>query len=493
MGGQLESEQVGARVPETSHSVDIVSQAPAAPVPRRLKTWLLAADATAILLALLASTAMLVTVRDLPMWLDMRHLILGLVSLPGFVVGAAANRMYLARANERPSEEARNIIRTVAVGMGTLVLIAFLVQFKELSRLWVVLFGLGSFLALLSERRLARARFRRLRRDGRLTRSIVIVGTDANAIGLMHTYLRNPDQGYRVLGFVGDDDIGERAGVGVLGGIGDLDDVLEQTGAVGVIISQTAVGHDELNAITRRLTDRGYHVALSSTLTDIDIHRLRPQQLDGRTMIYVEPVRRDGWHAVAKRTFDVVTAVSLLIITLPVSVVAVLAIRLEGPGPILFRQRRVGLNGELFTMTKFRTMVPDAEARRAELDDLNEADGPLFKMEHDPRITRVGRILRKLSIDELPQLVSVIIGDMSMVGPRPALPHEIEDWDRALHDRLRVLPGLTGMWQVSGRSGSTFEEYRRLDLYYVHNWSLAHDLRICARTIGVVLTGRGAA
>jgi lipopolysaccharide/colanic/teichoic acid biosynthesis glycosyltransferase len=178
---------------------------------------------------------------------------------------------------------------------------------------------------------------------------------------------------------------------------------------------------------------------------------------------------------------------------LPITVAAIIAIRLEGPGPIFFRQRRVGLDGELFTMTKLRTMVPDAEARRAELAHLNEADGPLFKMTHDPRITRVGGLLRKLSIDELPQLFSVLVGDMSMVGPRPALPHEIEDWDDALHERLRVLPGLTGLWQVSGRSDSSFEQYRRLDLYYVHNWSLGHDLRICVRTVGVVLTGRGAA
>ncbi len=493
MGGQLKSHESAADRVETSHTADIMVRPETGGVRRRLKSRLLIADTAAVLFALLSATGALYVVRDLPAWLDFRHLLLGLASLPGFAVGASLNRMYLARANERPSEEAGNILRTVAVGLGTLLLISFSIQFKELSRLWVVMFGVGSFVALVTERRFARRKFRQLRQTGRLTRPIVIVGTDANAIGLMHTYLRNPEQGYRVIGFVGDDDIGERAGVGVLGPIEHLDLILEQTNAVGVIISQTAVDHDTLNAMTRRLTDGGYHVALSSTLTDIDITRLRPQQLDGRTMIYVEPIRRDGWRALAKRAFDVVTAVSLLAITLPVTVAAAIAIRIEGPGPIFFRQTRVGLNGEPFTMTKFRTMVPDAEARRCELTDLNEADGPLFKMTHDPRITRVGRLLRKLSIDELPQLVSVIVGDMSMVGPRPALPHEIDDWDEALHERLRVLPGLTGMWQVSGRSDSSFEQYRRLDLYYVHNWSLAHDLRICLRTIGVVLSGRGAA
>jgi exopolysaccharide biosynthesis polyprenyl glycosylphosphotransferase len=462
------------------------------PAPKTLRALLLAADGAAIVVALLLATAAQFILRPVPTPLTLQHLLLGVASLPGFAASAFGNRMYLARANERPSEEARNVFRTVAVGMGLLVGAAFLVQFTYLSRLWTSVFGIGAMLALLAERRIARSHFRRLRRTGRLTRPIVIVGTDPNAIGLLHTYARNPELGYRVIGFVGGDQIGERAGARVLGPLSDLDAILAESRAVGVVISQSAIEHDEVNSITRRLTDNGYHVALSSKLTDIDITRLRPQQLDGHTMLYIEPVIRGGWRAAAKRVFDVAAAASLLAITVPLVVAAVIAIRLEGNGPVLFRQRRVGLNGELFTMTKLRTMSPDAEARRDDLLHLNEADGPLFKMEHDPRITRVGRILRKLSIDELPQLYSVLVGDMSMVGPRPALPHEIADWDEALHERLRVLPGLTGMWQVSGRSDSTFEQYRRLDLYYVHNWSLTHDLRICLRTVGVVLTGRGA-
>lgn len=465
--------------------------APAA--PGHLKARLIVADLVALIAALLVASLIQSVLRPIPASLGIRHDLLGLVSLPGFMVGASLNRLYLARANERPSEEVRNILGTVVVGMGFVVAIAFVVQFKELSRLWVVLFGVGSFLALVVERRVARAQFHRLRQTGRLTRPILIVGTDVHAIGLLNTYLRNPDLGYRVVGFVGDEDIGERGGVRVLGPLHDLDLVLEQTRANGVVISQSGVEDELVNTLTRRLTDQGYHVALSSALTDIDITRFRPQQLDGRTLIYVEPVQRDGWRALAKRTFDIVTATTLLVLTLPIMIAATVAIRLEGPGPLLFRQRRVGRNGELFTMTKFRTMVPDAEARRDEIAHLNESDGPLFKMTEDPRITRVGRVLRKLSIDELPQLVSVLTGDMSMVGPRPALPHEIEDWDEALHERLVVPPGLTGLWQISGRSDSSFEQYRRLDLYYVHNWSLRHDLRICIRTIGVVVTGRGAA
>ena len=221
--------------------------------------------------------------------------------------------------------------------------------------------------------------------------------------------------------------------------------------------------------------------------------RLRPQQFDGHAMLYIEPVIRHGWRSVAKRSFDVTAACLALVVTFPVLLAAMVATRIQGKGPVFFRQVRVGANGEPFTITKLRTMVVDAEAQKAGLLDRNEMDGPLFKITDDPRITPVGRVLRKLSIDELPQLFCVVRGSMSLVGPRPALPEEAALWDEQVHERLRVRPGITGMWQVSGRSTTTFEDYKRLDLYYVDNWSLTHDIRICAKTVGVVLSGRGAA
>ena len=244
--------------------------------------------------------------------------------------------------------------------------------------------------------------------------------------------------------------------------------------------------------MTRRLTDTGYHVAISSALHDIDISRLRPQNIGGHSMLYVEPVARTGAPLIAKRIYDLVGASLILVLTMPVLVVAAIAIKLTSSGPVLFRQTRVGRHGQLFTMLKLRTMVVDAEDRLADLAELNEADGPLFKIEQDPRITRVGRTLRKLSIDELPQLLSVLRGTMSLVGPRPALPSEVDAWDQATTERLRVLPGLTGLWQVSGRSDASFQSYKRLDLFYVDNWSLKHDLMICLRTVPVVIGGRGA-
>jgi exopolysaccharide biosynthesis polyprenyl glycosylphosphotransferase len=209
-------------------------------------------------------------------------------------------------------------------------------------------------------------------------------------------------------------------------------------------------------------------------------------------VMYLEPFHQSGWRSWAKRLFDLVASfAALVVLALPLATLSLL-IRVDSRGPVFYRQRRVGKNGRLFDVVKFRTMVPNAHALRAELAALNEADGPLFKIKNDPRITRIGRFLRKTSLDELPQLWNVLRGEMSLVGPRPALPEEAELWAPELRDRLRVQPGITGMWQVSGRSNTSFDEYSRLDLYYVDNWSLIADLSIMAKTVPSVLLQRGA-
>ena len=195
----------------------------------------------------------------------------------------------------------------------------------------------------------------------------MIVGTDAHAIGLLHTLQRNTDLGYHVVGFVGDGDIGERGGVSVLGTYADLEQIIADTDSVGVMISLSSVTDTLVNTMTRRLTDGGYHVALSSSLRDIDVSRIRPQYLGGRAMIYVEPTIRNGWRAGAKRVFDIAIAIVALVATIPVVVIAAIANRLTSPGPVFFRQTRVGQDGREFEIIKLRTMVVDAEARKADL------------------------------------------------------------------------------------------------------------------------------
>jgi len=460
--------------------------------PGVIRRRLIAADSAAVMGGVTLAFLVQTLIKPVPSYIMIEHLVLAACSLPMFAVGAAVNHLYKARANERPSEEVKNIVRATAVGLAGVLAIAFAVQYKELSRLWVLALGGGVAGLWIAERARARRVFSQLRSSGRMRRRILIVGTDAHAIGLLHTYERNPRLGYEVAGFVGPDRHAARGSVPVLGDIDDMSELLEESGAVGVVISLASVTSEEVNHLARKLTDERYHVALSSSLEDIDVTRLRPQQLDGRTMIYIEPTIHGGWRSLAKRVFDVVGASLILVVTLPVMAVAAIGVKITSPGPVLFRQTRTGKDGEPFEILKFRTMVVDAENRKADLADANEADGPLFKMENDPRVTGIGRVLRKLSIDELPQLACVLRGSMSMVGPRPALPDEVEQWDPDVRERLRVLPGLTGMWQVSGRSDSSFEHYKRMDLYYVHNWSLSHDLRICTKTVKVVLSGRGA-
>ena len=199
-----------------------------------------------------------------------------------------------------------------------------------------------------------------------------------------------------------------------------------------------------------------------------------------------------GWQRIAKRAVDILLALVALLMLAPVMVLVALAVRFDSPGPVIFRQTRCGKGGKLFSFLKFRGMVVDAEARRADLDALNEADGPIFKIRNDPRVTRVGRIIRRTSLDELPQLWNVLRGDMSLVGPRPPIPAEVEHYESWQRDRLLATPGVTGLWQVSGRSELRFTEMVKLDLEYIEHWSFWLDLRILARTVLVVICTRGA-
>jgi len=429
--------------------------------------------------------------KPIPADILREEMLLAAIIVPVWVLMMGANDLFLARAISRFGEELRHLLMAGLMSIGFLVAVSFIAQYDDLSRLWVGLLFVFVTASLVVSRLIARNVFSKLRRSGRISRRVIIVGTGCDAVSLLHATRRRADLGYEVLGFTGDA-MGERGDVDVLGPLDDTLDVVRRTGATGAILSVASLDPAVVNRLTRTLTEAGCHVALSSSLHDIDISRTRSQAFDGRLMIYVEPTNRSRTHLFLKRSFDVVVAGLVLLLTMPVVLIAAAAIKLDSRGPVFFKQVRVGKDGEPFEMFKLRTMVCNAEAMRSELEDHNESSGPLFKMRSDPRITRVGRFLRKSSIDELPQLWNVIRGEMSVVGPRPALPAETEQWTPDLRERLRVLPGITGMWQVSGRSEADFELYRRLDLYYVDNWSLTHDIKIVLKTFFVVLAGRGA-
>jgi exopolysaccharide biosynthesis polyprenyl glycosylphosphotransferase len=233
-------------------------------------------------------------------------------------------------------------------------------------------------------------------------------------------------------------------------------------------------------------------VYVGTGLLDVAPSRTSVVQGVGLDLLHVRPAPTRGARRLVKEVVERMVALGGLVVLSPLLLALAVAIRRETPGPALFRQQRVGRNGELFTMVKFRTMTQTAEADKVELSVLNECDAVLFKMRADPRVTGLGRWLRRYSIDELPQLWNIVTGDMSLVGPRPALPDEVEKYDVDPRRRLAVKPGLTGLWQVSGRSDLSWPETVRLDVQYVDNWSLGLDVSIVCRTIGAVLDHRGA-
>jgi exopolysaccharide biosynthesis polyprenyl glycosylphosphotransferase len=261
---------------------------------------------------------------------------------------------------------------------------------------------------------------------------------------------------------------------------------VSSTHASGAIVIANGLSASELNETARDLTASGVHVHLSSGLFGVNYRRLRAVPVGHEPFLYVEPASLSPWQVAVKRGMDIVFSIIILTISAPVLIVSAIAIKLHDRGPVLFRQIRVGRDGKEITVHKLRTMSVDAESRLAEIHHLNERSGPLFKTENDPRVTRVGAFLRSTSIDEIPQLFDVLRGDMSLIGPRPALPDEVAEFDDELLGRLRVRPGVTGLWQVEARDKPSFDAYRRLDLFYVENWSILLDIAIVIDTLPAI-------
>ncbi len=472
---------------------------PLAPIdPAAARRALLIADLLAISFAVIVTFVVQRLIRPVADAAFARQLVIIVATTPAWIVAIVSTRLLDSRATERFGEELRRIASAAMIVVAAVVSVGFAVKFGSLSRLWVALLFVTISSSLTVERYAARHHFARLRSTGRIQRRVVILANTDRAHELASSVQNQA--GYQLLGYVGDGDPGEgtelgedsAAGIASLGHVDDVERILDQAGANGVILSLASLAATDVNRLSRRLSDLGYHVSLSSSLVDIDVSRLRTQQIDGSAMFYIEPTIRNGWRAAAKRLFDISMATITLLLAAPVLVAVAIGIKATSRGPVLFRQTRVGKDGQEFSIFKLRTMVQDAEAQRSELASENEADGPLFKMTNDPRVTALGRLLRRTSIDELPQCANVLLGHMSIVGPRPALPDEVAQWTPEVRERLRVLPGITGLWQVSGRSDASFESYKRFDQYYVDNWSLISDLGIVARTVGAVVGARGA-
>lgn len=342
----------------------------------------------------------------------------------------------------------------------------------------------------------------RKRHEGLFTRKLMILGGPSTVLHLYNNLNEIPEAGYEPVaaylpGYaLSAPNGGEELPLPVAGISRDVEGILQAVDEYDIealaISSGSMLSPRTMRSLGWELQDRGISMIVAPALTDVAGPRIHTQPVNGLPLIHVSTPKLEGIKGVTKRAFDILGALFGLIVLSPVFLITAIAVRVDSKGPIFFHQKRVGKSGEIFYMHKFRSMVVDAEAQKAALMDQNEGNGVLFKMKKDPRITKVGEFIRRYSIDELPQLWNVLVGEMSIVGPRPPVPDEVETYEKHVHRKFLVQPGITGLWQVSGRSSLSWEDSVRLDLYYVENWSLVQDLVILFKTVRAVLTSDGA-
>jgi exopolysaccharide biosynthesis polyprenyl glycosylphosphotransferase len=393
------------------------------------------------------------------------------------------------------TDEFKRVLRAAVAVLATVSVVAF--GFRVLLSRWSVATAvLGALIYMLILRGLARRVLHFIRRRiHQATHRTLLVGTLQETLYVYKIVTRSPAAGLLPIAIQLTDGVSSarRAQVPIpVYTNRNIIGLVHEVGADTIAICGSANSEPgKLRELAWELEGSGVDLIVAPQITDIAGPRVHIRPIEGLPLLHVEEPTLSGMSLLVKNAMDRVFALLGLLVLLPLFAVIGLAIKFTDPGPIFFRQKRIGHEGRTFRVWKFRTMYTDAEERLATLVDLNESDGLLFKMKDDPRVTPVGRFLRASSLDELPQLINVVLGEMSLVGPRP-LPAGDDDFEGAARRRLLVRPGMTGLWQVSGRSDTNWEEAVRLDLYYVDNWSLAYDLSILWRTIGVVLARKGA-
>jgi exopolysaccharide biosynthesis polyprenyl glycosylphosphotransferase len=401
---------------------------------------------------------------------------------------------YASRLFGTGSDEFRRVLNA-AVGLAAGVAIASYAFKVDFARGYVLLALPSVALLDLVARYRLRKHLHRQRVAGLCMRRVVAVGHAPAVADLVATLRRDRYSGLDVVGACLADGTmpPEVDGIPVCGGLASVTDAVDRLGAdtVAVLACPEMSGH-RLRELAWALEETGTDLCVAPALIDVAGPRTTIRPVAGLPLLHLDHPELTGGKQVIKTIFDRLTAALALIALAPLFLIIALAIRLNDHGPVFFTQTRVGRDGHTFRLFKFRTMVVDAEQRKLELEKLNEGSGVLFKIRKDPRVTRVGAVLRRWSLDELPQFVNVLLGDMSLVGPRPALPVEVARYGDHMRRRLVVKPGLTGLWQVSGRSGLPWDEAIRLDLRYVDNWSIVLDLQILWKTFSAVIHGSGA-
>ncbi|MDX1997703.1 MAG: sugar transferase [Thermoanaerobaculia bacterium] len=400
--------------------------------------------------------------------------------------------------------EAWAIVRVCGTAAVLFALVLFALRIDEwllgndrISRLWIAVFAVVACLLLLAEKLALRVTSRYVRLRGYNYRTVVIVGTNRDARQMARSISQHPYWGFRLLGFIAnasEDQTPSEAllKAPILGRIGDLQRIVADEVVDEVVF---AVGRRELARLEDlflALQEQGIRTRIALNFFPHTNAKVELEELDGLPLLSFSTAPTSQLQLMVKRALDVAIAVVMLFLAAPVLSLVALAIKLSSRGSVLFRQTRCGLNGREFTLYKFRTMVEGAEEQQRELLHLNEMNGPVFKVRKDPRVTALGRLLRRFSLDEFPQLWNVLRGDMSLVGPRPPIPEEVAQYERWQRRRLAMKPGLTCLWQISGRNNLDFDRWMELDLEYIDSWTPSLDLKILWRTIPAVISGRGA-
>lgn len=397
-------------------------------------------------------------------------------------------------------DEAMHIVNAVTTATAIVVLYAFLQRFYP-SRLIFIYAWVLTIALLVLKRLVVRVVRERFWLRGVGVDRVLVVGAGRAGQRLMQWLLGQPQLGYQVVGFVDDTPPPDNWAIAThrrvirpehLGVSADIRSIVRAQRVDEVIIALPPTAHAQMMWIMDQCRAEDVEFKLVPDLFELAMDRVDIHEVAGLPLIGLKPAKIAGWNYWVKRSMDIALSSLVLIACSWLMAIIALAIRLDSSGPVLFRQERVGRNGRLFTCFKFRTMVRDAESLTEYLENEYGVDSRLVKVKDDPRRTRTGRVLRKFSLDELPQFVNVLLGEMSIVGPRPPVPAEVAKYDDWHHGRLLVTPGMTGLWQVSGRSNLTFDEMVRLDLYYAEHWSPWLDVKIMLRTVPAVLLGRGA-
>ncbi len=449
------------------------------------------ADTAVIGLSFLIATGVAYEVRGYPM--DAESYIATAVFTVLWLAILAVFGAYTSSQVRAGAMEYKRVINASFTTAGVISVICYLLSY-EYPRMLFGAWMLAGMVLLTISRFIRRRIMQRLHRHNRFVTPLLIAGSSRHADEVAAVLNRENWLGYRVKGVITNDKVtSTKLGLPVLGAMDNLATIVKSNAAPAVVFAEGSFDSSaEFRRLAWQLEQSKVQMILAPTLADVSAERLEFRPVAGLPLVDVaRPTAAKSLRWV-KRSMDVLGSALFLILAGHILLAAMIAIKLEDGGPIFFKQRRVGLNGEEFDCLKLRSMCVDAEARLAELQAKNEGSGVLFKMKDDPRITRVGKIIRRFSVDELPQLWNVFRGDMSLVGPRPALPKEVAQYDSDTRRRLRVRPGLTGLWQVSGRSRLSWEDTVRLDLYYVDNWSLTQDMIILLRTAKAVVGSDGA-